>query len=252
VVLKNRYALNNTVKLRFPAVAFDLDGTLYPNYQLYVRLIPFLIREQRYLRAFGKARDRMRQEGSGSETGESFYRKQARYMGEILKLPPESLEEKTERLIYRGWEPHFKKVRLFPFVTETLRTLKEAGVKLGLLSDFPPGTKLEYLGLSGLWDAVLCSEEIGRLKPDPLPFRELVSAMTYPPEEILYVGNSFTYDVSGASQAGMKTAWITPAWQTRRKEKLRKRDMGQAGQELKGEADFIFHDYRQLRDYVLI
>jgi putative hydrolase of the HAD superfamily len=171
MVLENRRAPGSTEKTRFQAVAFDLDGTLYPNYRLYIRLIPFLTREQRYLRIFGRARNRLRQEGSGSDAGESLYRKQARYMGELLGLPSEGLEEKTERLIYRGWEPHFRKIPLFPFALETIRELKEAGVKLGLLSDFPPRTKLEYLGLSAFWDTVLCSEEIGRLKPDLLPFR---------------------------------------------------------------------------------
>jgi len=239
-------------QMRFPAVAFDLDGTLYPNYRFYAHLIPFLVKEQRLLRAFGKARDRLREEGaaegivteSGGEGGvttgggESFYRKQARYMSDILKASGTAaeLEEKTCRLIYRGWEPLFKKVKLFSHVIETLTALKANGVKLGLLSDFPPQAKLEHLGLSAFWDTVLCSEETGRLKPDPLPFRELAASMGFPPEEILYVGNSFAYDVVGASQTGMKTAWVTPARRGRKKDA----------------ADFVFHDYRQLRDYVLV
>jgi putative hydrolase of the HAD superfamily len=234
---------------KYPAAAFDLDGTLYPNYRFYARLVPFLLKEQRYLRAFGKARNRLRAEGAGGEAGEPFYRKQARYMGELLETPPEGLEEKTERLIYRGWEPYYKKVKLFPHVIETLTALKKSGVKLGLLSDFPPLAKLGYLGLSGFWDVVLCSEEIGRLKPDPLPFRELALKMGFPPEEILYVGNSFAYDVLGASQIGMKTAWITGALRSRKAVKPVKPGMeqGQMGKE----ADFIFHDYRQLHDYMV-
>jgi putative hydrolase of the HAD superfamily len=224
------------VQMRFPAVAFDLDGTLYPNYRFYAHLVPFLVKEQRLLRAFGKARNRLRKEGAAAEGGESFYRKQAQYMSGILKIPAAELEEKTRRLIYRGWEPLFKKVKLFSHVIETLTALKENGVKLGLLSDFPPQAKLEHLRLSPFWDTVLCSEETGRLKPDPLPFRELAASMGFPPEKILYVGNSFTYDVAGASQIGMKTAWVTRARRDRRKDA----------------ADFTFHDYRLLRDYVLI
>jgi putative hydrolase of the HAD superfamily len=234
--VEKRGAIGMAAQTRFQAVAFDLDGTLYPNYSFYIRLLPFLLKNLAYLRAFGKARDHLRAGvPDGGEDG-SFYRRQAAYMGKILKTAPEILEEKTERLIYRGWEPLYKKVKLFPHVIETLTALKEGGVRLGLLSDFPPLAKLEYLGLSGFWDTVLCSEEIGRLKPDSLPFRELASAMGFPPAEILYVGNSFSYDVKGSSRAGMKAAWIT----------------GASGGRKKGGADFAFHDYRQLRDFVLI
>jgi putative hydrolase of the HAD superfamily len=222
---------------KFAALAFDLDGTLYPNYRFYIRLAPFALKELRLLRAFGKARDRLRA-GEGKETDEDFYSRQARLMAEILKRPPEELKEKVRRLIYRGWEPVFKKIKLYSHAEETLRALKAAGIKLGLLSDFPPEEKLKNLGIFELWDTVLCSEVIGELKPDPLPFGELARRMGLPPEKILYVGNSSSYDVAGAKAAGMGAAWI------------------RFGEEnpssgVRQGADFVFFDYRQLRDYVL-
>jgi putative hydrolase of the HAD superfamily len=233
-------------KMKFSAVAFDLDGTLYPNYRFNIRLVPFLSREQRYLRAFGKARDRLRaEEGKVPPAGNQFYERQAAYMGEILHARPELILTKTEKIIYRGWEPIFKKVRLFPHVIETLKALKEAGIKLGLLSDFPPDIKLENLGLGGLWDTTLCSEVIGCLKPGPLPFLELAKGLGYAPEEILYVGNSFRYDVLGAQKTGMKAAWVVSRFKARKARK-------QAGGVKKAAAaNFVFSDYRQLRDYVL-
>lgn len=231
---------------KISAVAFDLDGTLYPNYRLYIQLFPFLIKEQKFLRAFGKARDRLRQEAPHSiglykdPGGLRFYQRQAQYMGEILKEDPAYLALKTERFVYRGWEPHFKKVKLYSHVSETLRRLRDRGIKLGLLSDFPPGKKIENLGLSGLWDTMLCSEIIGWLKPDPRAFLELARTMELPPEEILYVGNSYSYDVLGARKAGMKAAWIRPM----------ARFLGLLPGK-KDKADFIFYDYRQLYNYVL-
>jgi putative hydrolase of the HAD superfamily len=224
---------------KFEALAFDLDGTLYPNYRFYIRLAPFVLRELRLLRAFGKARDRLRA-GEGREDGEDFYSRQARLMADILKKPPEELKEKVRRLIYRGWEPVFKKVKLYPHVEETLRAVKAGGIKLGLLSDFPPEEKLKNLGISGLWDTVLCSEIIGELKPDPLPFAELARCMGFPPEKILYVGNSFSYDVAGAKRAGMGAAWIKFGRKT-----------PPSGSGVRPGADFVFFDYRQLRDYML-
>ena len=229
--------------MQFSAIAFDLDGTLYPNYRLYIRLVPLIIKEIRHLLAFGKARNRLRREINegtlehGLES-QSFYHRQAHYMAEILKKDPSLLEEKTEKNIYRGWEPLFKKVRLFPHVKETLIAFREMGLKLGILSDFPPEKKIENLGLGGCWDAMLCSERIGQLKPGPLPFRELCKVLSLPPEKILYVGNSFTYDILGAQKAGMKAAWI-----------IAKRKYLHAKKREK--ADFVFYDYRQLSSFVI-
>jgi putative hydrolase of the HAD superfamily len=229
---------------RYRAVAFDLDGTLYPNWRFYIRLGPFVLKEQRYLRAFGKARDRLRAEGAAFPGDPAaFYRRQALYMAEILGLGRddaslEAIAAKTEKIMYRGWEPHFKKVKLFPHVGECLAALRGAGVKLGLLSDFPPETKLEHLGLAGLWDAVLCSEVSGAIKPGILPFEDLARALGAAPAETLYVGNSFRYDVVGAKNAGMETAWKVPRFHRGSADK-------------KVPADFSFYDYRQLRDYVL-
>jgi len=227
-------------------VAFDLDGTLYPNYRLNIRLVPFILKEWRLLIAFGKAREVIRKEQeTSSPRRDNFYDYQAEITAKILEaqlrrtVPPQlleahSLKEKIDNLIYKGWEPLFKNIRPFKNAARTLAALREAGLKLGLLSDFPPETKLEYLHLSGIWDAVLCSEQCGALKPHPLSFTELAQAMSLPCEKILYVGNSRPYDIAGAKKAGMKTAWI-------------KSPLSRGG----GEADFSFSDYRQLYDFML-
>jgi putative hydrolase of the HAD superfamily len=53
----------------FKAVAFDLDGTLYPDYRLYVRLIPLGIRHARFLTAFAQARNIIHQEQGTRDQG---------------------------------------------------------------------------------------------------------------------------------------------------------------------------------------
>jgi putative hydrolase of the HAD superfamily len=214
-------------------VAFDLDGTLYPNYRFYIRLLPFIFKEQKLLRAMGKARNLLRKLFSH----DGFYERQARIMADILKSDPKSVHERIERLVYRGWEPIFRNVKLYPHVKETLLALREGGLKLGLLSDFPPELKLKNLGLGDFWDTVLCSENIGRLKPDPAPFLALAESMEIKPERILYVGNSVTYDIIGAKQVGMKAALVSSFFRKNRRRH--------------GDADIVFSDYRQLRDYVL-
>lgn len=214
-------------------VAFDLDGTFYPNYRFYACLIPFLLKEWRYLLAFSKARTALRK----TFLDGNFYDLQALLMAEILKKDGAEVKDRTEKLIYRGWEPLFKKVKIYPHVRETLAAFKSAGLPLGLLSDFPAELKLEYLGLHGYWDAVICSEHTNRLKPDPAPFLELARRMALAPEQILYVGNSVSYDIVGSKRLGMKAALVSSPLRKRRR--------------YTGNADFVFSDYRQLCRFVL-
>ena len=219
-------------------IGFDLDGTLYPNYRMNLKLIPFILKESRLLSAFGKTRNIIRKEQKTHLHQGDFYEYQAEITAKILSVEPQQLKEKIDLLIYRGWEPLFKTVKLFNGVIKTLNAFKNAGFKLGLLSDFPPETKLEYLGLSGIWDAVLCSECCGALKPHPLSFEKLAASLNLQPEKILYVGNSRRYDVAGATKAGMKTAWI-------------KSPLFPGSGKKKPKPDFSFSSYRQLYDFMI-
>jgi len=220
-------------------VAFDLDGTLYPNYRLRLRILPTILKEARLVAAFGMARSIIRKEQENSASIQSdFYRYQAGVISKIMSVPVDIIKEKIDLDIYKAWEPPFKNIKLFKGARETIDALRKAGFKLGLLSDFPPDTKLEYLGLDGLWDAVLCSESFGAIKPHPLSFKELAAAMSLPPEKILYVGNSRAYDVAGANRAGMKTAWI-------------KNPLFPGSGLKKPRPDFSFNNYRQLLDFMI-
>ena len=230
--------------MEIKGVAFDLDGTLYPDRRLRKMIIPQILKNLRFVISFGKARTIIRKEqekwvNTNCIPGD-FYLYQAEITGKILKKsnePPEILKDEIDQRIYKTLEPFFKNVKLYSGVKETLAALKEKGYKLGLLSDFPPETKLKNLELSGIWDAVLCSEQCGVLKPHPLPFLKLAEMMSLPPENILYVGNRHSYDVTGANKIGMKTALI-------------KRGLS-FGRKKTPAPDFLFSDYRQFNKFVI-
>lgn len=215
--------------MQIRAVAFDIDGTLYPNRAVYARLVPFAFTHPRFLIAFGRIRKLIRD----TDPDEPFHDRQAHLLAQYLRREPASMREKIERKIYRGWEPIFLRIKLYPFVIECIEAFRAAGLRLGVLSDFPAERKIDYLGLKGRFDAVLCSEESGELKPGPRPFAMLAEALGVPAGQILFVGNSVKYDIAGAKQAGMVTALIA-------RERKRTDD-----------TDFVFKDYRDLRDWAL-
>lgn len=222
------------------AIAFDIDGTLYPDAAFWRLLGPFLLRSGRMLAEFGKVREEIRawQDAHPGEASNDFFGWQASLLAPKIGLSAEQTRSLVDEKIYRGWIPLFAKVKPYSHLHESFAAFRAAGLKIGLLSDFLPSQKGDVWGLAPLCDAVIGAEETGALKPSPVPFRALASALGVPASRILYVGNSLRSDVRGARAAGMKTACIVGPLFGRFSRKAR-------------EADISFTSYRQLTGFVL-
>ena len=186
------------------AVAFDIDGTLYPNWRMKFHSIPFLFSHISLVMNFSQVRKDIR----NIDKVDHFRDLQANLMSQKTGMDVQTAQDVLERIIYKKWEKIFKRVRPYSGLDKALVTLRERGYKLGVLSDFPVGNKLNYFRVDGHWDVTMSSEETGYLKPHAAPFLALAERLGCAPEEVLYVGNSVEYDVAGASAAGMKTVYI--------------------------------------------
>ena len=186
------------------AVAFDIDGTLYPNRRMYTHSVWFSLSRPRFLWNFGKVRRSIR----NVRPIEDFRALQDSLLARAMHIPVERAHRRIDRAVYRTWQKSFRRIRPYPYVRQFIGKLKEAGFPLGVLSDFPIGQKLEYLQLADLWTCVVSSEDTGYLKPNPEPFQRLAECLGCPPEKILYIGNSYEYDILGAHRVGMATAHL--------------------------------------------
>ncbi len=186
------------------AVAFDVDGTLYPNIKMYLRAIRFFIKHPLLMYHFNTVRNRIR----SIRPIDNFWELQAEMLAELNGNTREEAEEIIDKLMYDEWEQIFKGIKVFPEIHGILRSLKQDGIRLGVLSDFRVHTKLAYMQLEGFWDGVVSSEESGYLKPNTEPFLLLAERLNLPPESVLYVGNHYQYDIIGAKDAGMKAAYF--------------------------------------------
>lgn len=191
--------------MQLKAVAFDLDGTLYPNSVLYLRVIPLFLRHPRIFRRFGWVRRKIRK----IRPIDDFYALQADLFAKVMGIDVQSSKKMIEEIIYPTWESILGEADLFPGVRDVFAELDAMGLKRGVLSDFPVQRKLELLHITEKWDYAYSSEQVGYLKPNPEPFYHLSEALSLEPAEILYVGNHFEYDMVGASQTGMKTAYLS-------------------------------------------
>ena len=190
------------------AVAFDIDGTLYPEWGFFLRQFPLCLRSPLLCFAYWKVRKDLRVHDLYDPP---LQREQARRVLRLLgRSSGEAAAERMERLLherlYRHWDRLFLGMKPFAGVREALEQLRAQGYALAALSDFPVGNKLQVLGLEDLFTLFFSAEEIGYLKPSRMPFCALAEELGYAVEEILYVGNSVSKDILGARNAGMPAA----------------------------------------------
>ena len=98
--------------------------------------------------------------------------------------------------------------------------------------------KFEYFSFQRYCRLLIISEEVGYLKPDRRIFHYSAEMAGYPPEKILYVGDSYSSDIIGGLQSGWKTAWYVP-----------EKDFLDNPAELKKMAekpDLVFHAFSEL------
>jgi len=137
------------------------------------------------------------------------------YTGRTLQQLGCSSEE-AERLapeVQRLMAEHYAPEDIVPEEAHmTLRSLKNRGIRLGLVSNrsraFPD--VLEKHRVGEYFDYVLAAGEINTWKPDPHIFTYAAKKMQIDPQDALYVGDNYYADIIGAQQAGMPAVLFDP------------------------------------------
>jgi putative hydrolase of the HAD superfamily len=82
---------------------------------------------------------------------------------------------------------------------------------VGVLTNGPADrqrAKVEALGLDSRVEAVVYAGDLPRRKPHVDPFERILTDLGVEAERTLHVGNSLDYDVAGAHNAGLQSAWL--------------------------------------------
>jgi putative hydrolase of the HAD superfamily len=187
------------------AVAFDLDGTLYPFRDLVLRAAAFGVRHPDYATRFRRVREQIR----GVRPISDFRQTQAELFAASAGLGLEEARSWIERRVYGELVATFRSVRPYRGLSELLDEIRGRGLALAVLSDLPVAEKLRYLGLEGRFAVAMCSEESGYLKPSPEPFVLLAQRLGLAPSDILFVGDSYEQDIVGAHDAGLMSAHLS-------------------------------------------
>ncbi len=107
-----------------------------------------------------------------------------------------------EALYTEFTKPHIWE--LFPDVRATLSAL-QPHFRLGLISNFDGRLRpiLAHLSLTGVFDPLIISSEVGADKPDPWIFHRALESAGVPAADALHVGDEPHGDWHGAAAAGL-------------------------------------------------
>jgi len=98
----------------------------------------------------------------------------------------------------------------WPDSAAALRTLKESGLRIVILSNFSPlmlRTNAENTGLTPLFNALISTDANHTYKPDPRAYRLGTDRLKLPKEQILFVAFG-GWDAAGARAFGYPTFWV--------------------------------------------
>ncbi|MGB8956382.1 MAG: pyrophosphatase PpaX [Tumebacillaceae bacterium] len=137
-------------------------------------------------------------------------------------------------------EKHDELVVEFPHSQAVLRQLKEAGVKIGIVTSkirLTAEMGLKLTGMHDLVDAIITIEDVEKHKPDPEPVQRALALLGGTPSQAIMVGDS-PYDIQAGQAAG--TATVGVKWSLR----------GEAGLAPFG-PDHLIGDMRELLTIIL-
>ncbi|MFQ3544889.1 pyrophosphatase PpaX [Halobacillus rhizosphaerae] len=136
------------------------------------------------------------------------------------KIDPDRADELMRTYRKHNIENHDAYVKAYEGVVDTIKNLKEAGFKLGIVTTKMRTTVtmgLELTGLDGLFDTIITLDDVTNAKPHPEPIVKALEALDSTASEALMVGDN-VHDIEGGKNAGTRTAGV--AWTVKGREVL--------------------------------
>jgi HAD superfamily hydrolase (TIGR01549 family) len=192
----------------FDLVVFDVDGTLYNQRKLRLKMASVLLRHclmtqslntVRILGSYREWREQLAEQGSERFEQILVSRLASRYR---------KSEEDIQAVVSEWMEvkplPYLKGCR-YPGVKELLAQLRSTGKTIGVLSDYPALEKLSTLELEADFVVSARDEHVGALKPNPRGLQHLMMLAGVVPEATVMIGDRAERDGEMGRRAGVKT-----------------------------------------------
>jgi FMN phosphatase YigB (HAD superfamily) len=195
-----------TPEQKFKAILFDVDGTLYGQRPVRLRMLVKLMghvaahprtgpRTLRVLRAYRRAQEHLRScQGAASEQLSlccDWTREDRSFVAGCVE---QWMEREPLRVL-----PRFGHAGL----RDLLIRARERGIRLGVVSDYPAAAKLKSMELAEFFDVVVSAGQPGipRFKPCPNGILHALRQLEVVPHDALYVGDRPEVDAEAARNA---------------------------------------------------
>ena len=178
------------------AILFDFDGTLVDTNQLIIRSFNETFKKLFPNRCFTESEIMDCIGPTLEETGQKYYAED-----------PKSLVD-----IYRGfcWQYHDEMIVIYPGIEEMLKSLKEMGLKLVIVTSKKTDMAtrgLEVTKLLSYFDWMVSADDVKNPKPHQEPIERVLDYYHLKPEECLMVGDN-SHDILCAKAAGVTSVAV--------------------------------------------
>ena len=177
------------------AVLFDMDGILYDSEGFYMDIVEAA---DTLSAMYGPEEPIMAVVGTTADgTWKILY--------DLLEGAYTGNEIRQRWIARNAANPLDYRAVMFPDIPDTLKRLKNAGIRMACCSSNTPSViyrSLDVMGIREYFDCVISSEELERAKPDPMIYLRAAETLGVPPEDCAVYEDSTPGILSG-KRAGM-------------------------------------------------
>jgi HAD superfamily hydrolase (TIGR01549 family) len=187
-------------------VAFDVDGTLYRQRPLRLRMGRDMVvhavakcdlNAMSVVSAYRRIRERL-----AAEEVLDFERVLIAETAKATSMSPERVHAIVSEWIETRPLRYLRSC-LFSGVPQLFAGLQRAGKKIGIFSDYPATEKLAAMGLVA--HHVVAASDVGLLKPHARGLQSLMAAASATARETLFIGDRVDRDGVAGQRAGVRT-----------------------------------------------
>ena len=181
-------------------VSWDIDGTLYALPE-FMRVLKRDLLLRMFSPAFPRAwRDLWRL------VRFKRHMDKVRAAGGSLTVPPLEGRDAIGQTMDDLYARLLPSIGALPGIDEVLQWFHDRGIPQVALSDYRPSTKLRALGIEHYFCSVYAAEDLGHLKPSPVPFTTVLRDHQVEACHALHIGDREDTDGEGAKGVGMQYA----------------------------------------------
>ena len=138
-----------------------------------------------------------------SEWQRGLWRRSLRESG----IADDDLEPLVDHAVSRSREREFSAI---PGTIETLRTIRNAGIRTAVCSNWgwDLTEAVDACGLTDLFEVIVTSAQAGYRKPHGGIFNTVLERLGLEAGAVLFVGDTWSADITGALSAGLRAAQI--------------------------------------------